>query len=192
MYSERQQQIIDEAINLIDEKGIQGLTIKNLSKKIGISEPALYRHFKSKTDILLSILNDFKEMAITLRDILDKMEGTTLEKINLMFSSLLELFSETPSMVSVIFSEEIFKNEKILKDGIIEIMNLHAQTLEKIIESGQADLTIRNDIDKNHLSLMVMGSIRLFVKKWDLTNHSFDLKKEGNKLIAVLSQIIGI
>ena len=192
MYSERQQQIIDEAVNLIDEKGIQGLTIKNLSKKIGISEPALYRHFDSKTDILLSILKDFKEMAITLGDILDKMEGTTLEKINLMFSSLLELFSETPSMVSVIFSEEIFKNEKILKDGIIEIMNLHAQTLEKIIESGQADNTIRNDIDKNHLSLMVMGSIRLFVKKWDLNNYSFDLKMEGKKLIAVLSLIIGI
>ena len=192
MYSERQQQIIDEAVNLIDEKGIQGLTIKNLSKKIGISEPALYRHFDSKTDILLSILKDFKEMAITLGNVLDKMEGTTLEKINLMFSSLLELFSETPSMVSVIFSEEIFKNEKILKDGIIEIMNLHAQTLEKIIESGQADNTIRNDIDKNHLSLMVMGSIRLFVKKWDLNNYSFDLKMEGKKLIAVLSQIIGI
>lgn len=192
MYSERQQQIIDEAVNLIDEKGIQGLTIKNLSKKIGISEPALYRHFDSKTDILLSILKDFKEMAITLGNVLDKMEGTTLEKINLMFSSLLELFSETPSMVSVIFSEEIFKNEKILKDGIIEIMNLHAQTLEKIIESGQADNTIRNDIDKNHLSLMVMGSIRLFVKKWDLNNYSFDLKMEGKKLIAVLSLIIGI
>jgi len=192
MYSERQQQIIDEAVNLIDEKGIQGLTIKNLSKKIGISEPALYRHFDSKTDILLSILKDFKEMAIILGNVLDKMEGTTLEKINLMFSSLLELFSETPSMVSVIFSEEIFKNEKILKDGIIEIMNLHAQTLEKIIESGQADNTIRNDIDKNHLSLMVMGSIRLFVKKWDLNNYSFDLKMEGKKLIAVLSLIIGI
>lgn len=131
-------------------------------------------------------------MAIILGNVLDKMEGTTLEKINLMFSSLLELFSETPSMVSVIFSEEIFKNEKILKDGIIEIMNLHAQTLEKIIESGQADNTIRNDIDKNHLSLMVMGSIRLFVKKWDLNNYSFDLKMEGKKLIAVLSLIIGI
>ncbi|MEZ5149103.1 MAG: helix-turn-helix domain-containing protein [Bacteroidales bacterium] len=65
MYSERQQQIIDEAINLIDEKGIQGLTIKNLSKKYRYIRTCLYRHFKSKTDILLSILNDFKEMAIT-------------------------------------------------------------------------------------------------------------------------------
>lgn len=191
MYSERQQQILDEAINLIDEKGIQGLTIKNLAKKIGISEPALYRHFESKTDILLSILNDFKEMAMTLGDVLDKMERTTPEKINFMFSSLLELFSETPSMVSVIFSEEIFKNEKILKEGIVDIMNLHTRTLDKIIEEGQANNTIRNDINKNHLTLMVMGAIRLLVKKWDLSNHSFNLKTEGIKLVGVLTKVIG-
>jgi AcrR family transcriptional regulator len=192
MYSERQQQILDEAINLINEKGIQGLTIKNLSKKIGISEPALYRHFESKIEILLSILNEFKEMAITLGNVLDNMDGTTLEKINIMFSSLLELFSESPSMVSVIFSEEIFKNENVLKEGIFEIMNLHTQTLEKIIEDGQANNTIRNDIDKNHLTLMVMGAIRLLVKKWDLSNHSFNLKTEGNKLVGVLTKVIGI
>ncbi|MCD4664213.1 MAG: TetR/AcrR family transcriptional regulator, partial [Bacteroidales bacterium] len=45
MLSDRQQQIIEESIKIIDEKGIQGLTIKNLSKAIGISEPGIYRHF---------------------------------------------------------------------------------------------------------------------------------------------------
>ncbi|MCB0284871.1 MAG: TetR family transcriptional regulator, partial [Calditrichaeota bacterium] len=37
-FSERQQQIINAAIELIAEKGIQQLTIKNLSKKIGVVE----------------------------------------------------------------------------------------------------------------------------------------------------------
>ncbi len=52
MLSERQIQIRDEATKLIASKGIQGFTIKNLSKAIGISEPGLYRHFESKVDIL--------------------------------------------------------------------------------------------------------------------------------------------
>jgi AcrR family transcriptional regulator len=191
MFSERQQQIIEESIKIIDERGIQGLTIKNLSKAIGISEPGIYRHFESKTEILLSILNNFKEMAIMLSEIMETLEVSAIEKIGFMFSKMLELFSETPSMVSVIFSEEIFKNEEVLKIKIVEILNLHAQTLENIISKGQSAKNIREDIDEKSLALLAMGSLRLLVKKWDMNNHNFNLRTEGNKLIDVLSKILG-
>ena len=190
MLSERQEQIISESINIIDKKGIQGLTIKNLSKAIGISEPGIYRHFESKTEILLSILNNFKEMAVMLSEMMKSYEATAIEKIRFMFSKMLELFSENPSMVSVIFSEEIFKNEEVLKIKIVEILNLHGQTLENIISEGQSENTIRKAIDKKSLALITMGSLRLLVKKWDLNNHNFNLSTEGNKLIAVLSKVL--
>lgn len=190
MLSERQEQIISESVNIIDQKGIQGLTIKNLSKAIGISEPGIYRHFESKTEILLSILNNFKEMAIMLSEMMNSYDATAIEKIRFMFSKMLELFSETPSMVSVIFSEEIFKNEKVLKNRIVEILNLHGQTLENIISQGQENNNIRKDIDNKSLALITMGSFRMLVKRWDLNNHNFNLKTEGEKLIAVLSKVL--
>jgi len=190
MFSERQEQILEESINIIDEKGIQGLTIKNLSKAIGISEPGIYRHFESKTEILLSILNNFKEMAVILSEMMKSYDATAIEKIRFMFSKMLELFTESPSMVSVIFSEEIFKNEDVLKNKIVEILNMHGQTLENIISEGQTEKNIRVDIDKKNLALIAMGSLRLLVKKWDLNNHNFDLNKEGNNLIDVLSKVL--
>ena len=190
MLSERQQQIMDESIKIIDEKGIQGLTIKNLSKAIGISEPGIYRHFESKTEILLSILNNFKEMAEMLSGMMESYEATAIEKIDFMFSKMLELFSETPSMVSVIFSEEIFKNEELLKLKITEVLNLHAQTIENIIAKGQEENNVRKDIELKTLALMIMGSLRLLVKRWDLNNHNFNLNNEGGKLIKGLDKIL--
>jgi AcrR family transcriptional regulator len=191
MFSERQQQIIGESIILIDEKGIQGLTIKNLSKAIGISEPGIYRHFNSKTDILLAILDSFKEMAIMLSEIMQSFEGTAVEKISFMFSKMIEIFMETPSFVSVIFSEEIFKNEDVLKDRILEIVNVHAQTIEGMISKGQLEKNVREDLDAKSLALIAMGSLRLLVKKWDLNDHNFNLKTEGDKLTVALTQILG-
>ncbi len=190
MLSERQQQIMDESIKIIDDKGIQGLTIKNLSKAIGISEPGIYRHFESKTEILLSILNNFKEMAEMLSGLMKDFEGTAFEKINFMFSRMLDIFSETPSMVSVIFSEEIFKNEELLKLKITEILNMHAQTIEFIIARGQEENNVRKDIEVETLALIIMGSLRLLVKRWDLNNHNFDLNNEGTKLIKGLDKIL--
>ena len=190
MQTQRQTEIIDCSIEIIAKKGIQGLTIKNISKEIGISEPAIYRHFESKTAIILAILNNFKEMAEFLSDAMENFEDIAIEKISFMFSKMMDIFSEQPSMISVIFSEEIFKNEEPLKNKIREIFNLQQETIEKIIDKGQKDGNVRKDVDKESLALIMMGSLRLIVKRWDLNEYNFNLSKEGKKLIESIKLII--
>ncbi len=190
MQTERQTQIIEASIEIISKKGIQGLTIKNLSKKIGISEPAIYRHFDSKTEILLTILNNFKEMATFLGGLMKENSGSAADKIEFMFSKIIAFFSETPSLISVIFSEEIFKNEDILKKKIVEIMDINEQIIEQIIRKGQESGDVRTDINYKNLALIVMGTLRFRVKRWDLKDYQGDLIKDGNDLINSLKIII--
>jgi AcrR family transcriptional regulator len=190
MLSERQEQIIAESIKLIDEKGIQGLTIKNLSKAIGISEPGIYRHLESKTDILLSILKNFEEMSSFMNEVIKEGEGTTISKIEFMFSKIIELFSVEPSHISVVFSEELFKNDEALKSKIIEIMNMKEKAIEDIILEGQNNGEVRNDIGNKTLALIVIGALRFRIKQWDLRNQHKNLEEEGQELIKGLRLIL--
>jgi len=50
-FTKRQTQIIQASVAIIATKGIQGLTMKKIAASIGISEPAIYRHFASKNEI---------------------------------------------------------------------------------------------------------------------------------------------
>jgi AcrR family transcriptional regulator len=190
MLSDRQEQIIDESIKIISERGIQGMTIKNLSKAIGISEPGIYRHFNSKTEIILGILTRFQELAISFSQNVKVQQINSVEKIRFIFSQMIQTFAENPSTVSVFFAEEIFNNEAILKNKIIEIGEMHAKTIEQIVIVGQADNIIRKDIDAKSLTLVLMGSLRFTVKSWDFFDHAFDLKQEGSKIIEVLTKIL--
>lgn len=183
MQTDRQIQILETSIELIANKGIQGFTIKNLANAIGISEPAIYRHFESKTAILISILDNFKEMAGKMSSSFENSDTNAMGKIEFIFYRMIEIFTKQPAIISVIFSEEIFKNDINLKNKIIEIQNLHQFNIESIIEKGQAENTVRNDIDKSTLALTFMGAFRLLVKRWDLNSHNFNLKSEGEKLI---------
>ncbi len=189
MHTDRQVQIIEVAMELIATKGIQGFTIKNLSKEIGVSEPAIYRHFESKTDILINILNSFKDMTEMMSSMLAHNNGTAIDKIEFLFSKMIEVFTETPSIISVIFSEEIFKNEIVLKETINKIQNIQQVNIENIIAKGQADGNVRSDIDKRSLALIFMGSLRLLVKRWDINNHNFSLKLEGKKLLSTFTKL---
>ncbi len=188
--TERQAEIIEKSINLIATKGIQGLTIKNLSKEIGISEPAIYRHFESKTDILLAILKNFEEMSSFMDAAMSQFADTAMAKIEFMFSKIVEIFIEEPSHISVVFSEEVFKNEAILKKRIVEIMEVKVKTIENIMLEGQKNQEIRTDIDYKTLAMIVVGTLRFMIKQWDLKNQHNNLKEESKKLINGLKIIL--
>ena len=54
--SDRQLEIIEAAGKILTASGLSGLTIKNLAKEMKFSESAIYRHFASKEDIIISLL----------------------------------------------------------------------------------------------------------------------------------------
>ncbi len=186
----RQEEIIDKSIEIIARKGIQNLTIKNLSKEIGISEPAIYRHFESKTEILLAILDKFDEILSFMNGSLKERQISSLEKLEFLFQRVIEIFAREPSHISVIFSEEIFKNEEVLKNKIVGIMNKKREFIDSLLLEGQKIGEIRNDIDHRTLALIVMGTLRFMIKQWDLRNQYDNLDKEGEKLIKGLKLIL--
>jgi AcrR family transcriptional regulator len=190
MQTERQKEILDAALDLISQKGIQGLTIKNLSGKIGISEPAIYRHYENKTELLLTILGLFKDSSGKIfEDELQKDLGS-IQQIEHLFSRHFSKFSENPTLVSVIFSEEIFRSEPALIEKIAEVINRNSQILRKIIVRGQERGEIRKDLDAGHISIIIMGALRLFVKQWQFSGYSFNLEKDGQKLIDAIKLLI--
>lgn len=190
MKSSRQVEIVETALELISELGIQGLTMKNLSKRIGISEPAIYRHYENKIDIMIAILHILKEKTGNIFENEHKANRTALEKIEDLFMQHFQNFSENPALLSVIFSEEIFRNEPDLIKKIFEVIEKNGNILKEIIKQGQNNGEIRHDIDVNHLATMIMGSLRLFVKQWQFNDYAFDLNVQGKTMVGDIIKMI--
>lgn len=181
--TERQQEIIKVSLELIAERGIQSLTIKNLARKIGFAESAVYRHYENKVQILLAILDFFKQSTEHFFSNQLNSNDNALIKIEKLFLNHFKKFSTSPSLVSVIFSEEIFRNEVELTEKVKEIMNKNTTILKSIIETGQSNGELRDDIDAYHLSIIIMGSLRMFVKQWHMADYDFDLVEKGSEFI---------
>lgn len=189
-YTDRQLQIIDAAIELISKGGIQELTMKNLSKRIGISEPAIYRHFENKAAILESIPNNFLIAKQTLMtEILDT-QLFSIDKITKFIEMHFTGFSQKPALASVIFSEEIFQNDQHIAGIISKIMKKFHLTLTKIVSDGQKNKEIRQDVPPEHFVTIIMGSLRLIIKKWHFSKHSFDLQEQGRSFCESLRKIL--
>ncbi len=188
--SERQKQIIEAAIELISEKSIQGLTIKNLAKKIELTEGAIYRHFDSKVDILLTILFSFQDEAKKMLNDFCVADISALQLIENLFQHHFEYFAKKPAVASVIFSESIFQNDNRLVVEVLKILDLHEQALACIIKKGKQTNEIKSTIAEKELVRIIIGSIRYTVTKWRLSGYDFDLRKEGKLMLESIKELL--
>ena len=190
-FTERQIEIMEAATLRIDKFGIQELTIKNLASDLNLSEAALYRHFKSKNEIMLGLLNYFiEELKTRLSKILNKTDRKASELLIDIFDSQLKTFVKKPSIVTVIFSESIFQFNKELSATVSTMMEMMQNNIEKIVKKGQEDGSISKIVGTSTLTTIIMGGMRITVLKWKLAGHQSDLVKDGiNVLNGILKMV---
>jgi len=180
--TQRQSEIIQESLKLIADKGIQGFTIKNLANAIGVTEPAIYRHFVNKQKILVGILSLFKENKENFIKNIQSEDATPLVQLKSLFEMRFKYFAKNHAIASVIFSEELFRNDPLLSQKVFEIMKENQKIILQIINAGQESKVIKRDVPADQLAFIIIGAIRLIVTKWRLSDYSFDLEKEGKSL----------
>ncbi len=190
-FTDRQIEIMEAATNRISKFGIQNLTIKTLAEDIGLSEPALYRHFKSKNEILLNLLEYFKaEMKNRIQSISFKPTDTAGDKLKAIFNSQLQTFTYKPAIVSVIFAESIFHFDESLSNKVAEIMDMMQAYVHTNIEEGQKTDTYNKLISASTLSTIIIGGMRMTVLKWKLSKHKSNLVKDGKTVLEGILKLI--
>lgn len=190
-FTDRQIEIMEAASNRISKFGIQNLTIKTLAEDIGLSEPALYRHFKSKNEILLSLLEYFKsEMKNRIHNITFKSNETEADKLRAIFKSQLQTFTNKPAIVSVIFAESIFHFDDNLSNKVSEIMEMMQEFVKRNIEEGQKNGTYNTLVGSSTLTTIITGGMRMTVLKWKLSNHKSNLVKDGKTVLDGILKMI--
>ncbi len=186
-FTERQKEIINASLELIAESGIQSLTIKNLSKKIGLVESAIYRHYESKTQILIALLDSISEQSKSneIKET-DNVIGILEKRLENHFNA----FNENPSLVSVVFAEDLFQNEPMLVEKTRLKVEKSISDLTALIQKGQQNGEIRSDINPETVSVMINGSVRMLVKQWKMSGYDFDLIIKGSELIHSLKSLL--
>ena len=189
-FTPRQEEIIEAATKLIGEKGIQNVTTRHLAEEIGFSEPALYRHFEGKTDILVSVLEYFREKTRSGLDPLLTKEKSGLEKIHTLIKYQFKMFVNNPAIIMVIFAETSFQYDKKLSATVSKLLNQKKQLVMKMLVEGIEDGSVRNDTDREQLTSIILGSMRFNVIQWRLSNFDFDMNKKGEELWKTLKLLI--
>ncbi len=187
--SQRQKEIIVESTKLISDKGIDSLTIKNISQAMGLTEMALYRHFKSKTEIVQTILTIFQTKMHAIVETLISKDLPPIETLSEFTKTHFSNFSQFPWLTSILFSQEIFmlgERENLL----LQVIEQMLKKIGAVISSGQKEQAIRSDIPTESLALVVLGTLRTVTLRWHLSGQKRNLIKDRDAALSALLNLI--
>lgn len=188
--SDRQLEIIESAGRILTNSGLSGLTTKNLAKEMGFSEAAIYRHFASKESIIIAMLEFLaNDMDQRLGDATDSSLSSE-EKFRALFKNQFKFFSANPHFVVAVFSDGLLEESDRINQAILNIMQVKMKHLMPIVMEGQLNGAFTQSITPDELVHIIMGSFRLQMFKWRISNFQFDIQRNGQNILEALLTII--
>jgi len=186
----RQLEIIESAGKILTVSGVSGLTIKNLAKKMNFSESAIYRHFPSKEQIIITMLaylaDSIDERLLKTLNTQDNSE----EKLKSLFRSQINYFKTNPHFVVAVFSDGLLEESQQINESIKKLMDTKIKHLMPIIIEGQKTGLFTTNVISEELINIVMGTFRMLLYKWRVDNFQSDIVLHCENMIDSILSII--
>ncbi len=143
--TEKQQKIVETAIQLFAEKGYANTSTAEIAKASGVSEGTIFKHYGTKDNLLLSVILPFvseffpymaQEM---LKEIVT--ENTTFEQfLRSLIKNRVDFVTENKEIFQVVIKEIVYKDElkkELLPYALTNIPPIFKNVLEEFKERGE-------------------------------------------------------
>jgi TetR/AcrR family fatty acid metabolism transcriptional regulator len=175
---ETKNRIYTAAINLMDRKGFENITIADISKKAGVSVGAFYHYFNSKHDILAEIFRKADEYFST-----EVKFELRKESIPEQIVEYFDHYARFNLASGVEITQQLF-NPKI--KFFIEKGRPMQTILQDLIRKGQEKKEIRADADPEELARFLFVMARGVVFEWSLYEGRYNLEATMHKYMEIL------
>lgn len=153
----RQEQIKQAVLDIIYTDGLKNLSTRNLANRIGMSEGAIFRHFPTKHDIILSIINDVHRDFI---GELRKIATSSLEpeeRLKKYVGETVNYLTKNKGITMLLFSEASHNNDTSMKSSLQQIFNNQKKLVSKIFLDGIVSGKWDESVPVENLAMLYMG-----------------------------------
>src|SRR5579862_9370583 len=140
----REDAILDAAIELMNTKGFNSMTLEDITEAIGISRPTLYQHFRSKEDVVMHISLRCRRQAL---DFLASQDRTRSARDRMIeFCDWILDLRFGPKKLPFTDMMQVISAQECLNSQLAEVEACFLRDFTALIEEGQREGTVRTDL----------------------------------------------
>ncbi|MEV5714727.1 TetR/AcrR family transcriptional regulator [Amycolatopsis mediterranei] len=148
--------LLDEAQRVLREKGVDGLSLRDLAREAGVSHAAPRWHFPDRQALLDALAEaGFERLATEARSVLDRGEHDSEARLHAVASAYLEFAVRDAALLELMFTAR--KTEP--SPGLLEASDRLFGTTREIIEAAQRDNTLPQG-DPERLQMLFIATLQ--------------------------------
>ena len=130
--------LVDEAAAMIAEGGVDGVTMRAIGERLGVSRAAPYRHFPDKTALIVAVAaTGFARLSHRLRSVDAETAGASLGRIRRMGEEYIRFAIENPAHYRVMYGKEALARREqpelrqagdAIFDHLVDVLRAHQRS----------------------------------------------------------------
>lgn len=150
----RQQELLDLARRLFSTYGYATTSMRDLAEAAGVLPGSLYAHFRSKSEILAAIFEDFYDDLLPVQSAAVAGDGCGLERLEAMLEAVMPVIARRPRDFLVVSSEWVSLMAETDHPEVIAKAQRSLDLWSAVVEDGQVDGSMRSDVSAEVLVSM--------------------------------------
>jgi AcrR family transcriptional regulator len=152
---DRRRQIVQAALELVSEHGVQGATLNRIAERVGVTTAALYGHFDNRREILLEAMDAVFEMV---RELHRSAENpNALERLREIGIQHTGMVSTAEGFATSLFEFIAAPPGEGLREALGAKELVMLEDLAEIVREGQSQGTIRTDADPYYVAWLLVS-----------------------------------
>jgi len=178
---DRKIQIINVALSIIGESGLQGLTTSKIASRSQITEAAIYRHFINKEDIILQVIATIgKRLTSTLVSIKSEAIDATAKLLKILMTHL-DHIQKNQGVPRIVYTSEVHLDEN-MRFKLFSITELYIQIITEILNEGIASGVFKKGLDSGAVARLFLSIIQFTAFRYSLSGFNKNTITEGMTL----------
>ena len=186
----RRHQIVHTARKIVATQGMASFTIQELAKDVGVSEGAIYHHFRSKDDILLELVHEIERTLLDAITDTERPKGSTLDHLKHLFHRHFSSLERRSGISFVVIAEALRFGDPPVKQAVRPMVESYLAAIAVIVRSGIDRGEIDKDVDASATALMFFGMVQASVTLWSLSQRAHPLAQHSAHLWAMFEQAL--
>ncbi|AGA70676.1 transcriptional regulator [Desulfitobacterium dichloroeliminans LMG P-21439] len=179
----RKETLVITAVTIIHEKGLQGLSTREVAQREGVSEAAIFKHYHTKNALIIAVLEHFSQFDEVLAVAACRKEITPRDKMLHIIQGILSYYENYPAITSVLESYGALIHETELREKVLAVFSDRTMVMKNIIDQAKKVGEVAPSIDSEMLVDIILGTFDRMILKWRTENYRFSLKE--NTLAAI-------
>ena len=182
--ADKYERILDAAVAVFAEKGFFTARVSDIADRANVADGTVYLYFKSKEEILMSVINTAFDGFMSLARTELKKVADPAERLRRLAFLHLDAMGSNRNL-AVVFQMELRQSTRFLSEFSHRHMIEYLGLVREAITEGQAQGIFRREMSDKYAANCFFGALDEMVTSWVLSEHEYKLANVADVVVDI-------